>query len=165
MSTISREAIEGSLRSVDLAQYRAQFESDPRYRQAMNAVCTTPVTKVALDRKAVAAVDHSFSLHLAENPITSQRGSGRCWMFAALNTFRSRAAAAMNLEHIELSQNYTMFWDKLEKSNYFLESILETLSEPIGSRLLDWLLANIITDGGQWDMLVNLIDKYGVVPK
>ncbi len=165
MSAISLEAPEGSLRTVDLAQFQAQFEADPRYRQSMNAVCTTPVNKVALNRKTASLIDHSFSLHLPENPITAQKGSGRCWMFAALNTFRTKAATTMNLEAFELSQNYTMFWDKLEKSNYFLESILQTLEEPVGSRLLDWLLANIITDGGQWDMFVNLIDKYGVVPK
>ncbi|HSI72812.1 MAG TPA: C1 family peptidase [Fimbriimonas sp.] len=158
-------ATEGALRSVDVAQFQAQFDADTRNRASMNAICTTPVNKVAVNRATYAKIDHSFSLHLPENPITAQKGSGRCWMFAALNTFRTRAAKTMNLEAFELSQNYTMFWDKLEKSNYFLESILQTLDEPIGSRLLDWLLANIITDGGQWDMFVNLIDKYGVVPK
>jgi bleomycin hydrolase len=165
MPSQTREAVDGALRTVDIAHFQAQFESDPKNRATMNAVCTTPINKVALNRATAAKIDHSFSLHLPENPVTSQKGSGRCWMFAALNTFRSKAAKTMNLEAFELSQNYTMFWDKLEKSNYFLESILQTLDEPIGSRLLDWLLANIITDGGQWDMFVNLIDKYGVVPK
>src|SRR5207302_575709 len=65
----------------------------------------------------------------------------------------------------ELSQNYVMFWDKLEKANYFLESILLTLDEPTDGRLVAWLMANPIQDGGQWDMFVNLIKKYGVVPK
>lgn len=131
----------------------------------MNAVCTTPIGKVATNRATLAAVDQSFSIHLSENPATHQKSSGRCWMFAALNTFRTKAQLALNVKEFEFSQNYTMFWDKLEKANYFLDSILQTLNEPIGSRLLDWLLGNIITDGGQWDMFVNLIDKYGVVPK
>lgn len=87
-------------------------------------------------------------------------------MFAALNTFRTRAGQSLNVEGgLELSQNYTMFWDKLEKANYFLENVLQTLDEPIGSRLLDFLLAHPVQDGGQWHMFVNLIDKYGVVPK
>ena len=86
-------------------------------------------------------------------------------MFAGLNLFRMQAAEAMGLEEFELSQNYLMFWDKLEKANYFLESILATLEEPVGSRLLDFLLMHPIQDGGQWDMFVNLVDKYGVVPK
>lgn len=156
----------GDLSPADLKIFQTQFDAKPELRQAMNAVCGTAVGKVALNRRRAALVDHSFSVHLPENPATSQKSSGRCWMFAALNTFRTRAQRAMNLEPgFELSQNYTLFWDKLEKSNYFLESILQTLDMPIGSRILDWLLANAIVDGGQWDMFVNLIDKYGVVPK
>lgn len=132
----------------------------------MNAVCTTPANKVATNRAKTALLDNSFSVHLVENPATAQKGSGRCWMFAALNTFRTKAQQSMNLpEGFELSQNYTMFWDKLEKANYFLENILATLDEPIGSRLLNYLLGSPIQDGGQWDMFVNLIQKYGVVPK
>jgi bleomycin hydrolase len=156
----------GEITESDLTSYQIAFESSPTYRQAMNAVCTTPVNKVATNRRRAAAVDNSFSHHLVESPATAQKGSGRCWMFAALNTFRGKAQTAMNLpEGFELSQNYTMFWDKLEKANYFLENILKTLDEPIGSRLLNFLLASPIQDGGQWDMFVNLILKYGVVPK
>lgn len=76
------------------------------------------------------------------------------------------AMKKMNVDDkFELSQSYLMFWDKLEKANYFLENILATLDEPVGSRLLDWLLVSPIQDGGQWDMFVNLINKYGVIPK
>jgi bleomycin hydrolase len=105
-------------------------------------------------------------VHLPENAITAQKQSGRCWLFAALNTMRNCAIKNLNVdEKFELSQNYMLFWDKLEKSNYFLENIVATLDEPVGSRLLDWLLAAPLGDGGQWDMFVNLVQKYGVVPK
>lgn len=133
---------------------------------AMNAVCGTPVEQVALDREAFNRIDRTFSVHLPENKATHQKASGRCWLFAALNTFRPIAIQAMNLEpEFELSQNYLLFWDKLEKANYFLENILATLDEPIGTRLLDHLLQAPIQDGGQWHMFVNLVKKYGVVPK
>lgn len=166
MASVPLTSTSGEISDADLATFQREFESDPRYRQSMNAVCTTTVTAVALDRRRAAQIDLSFSHHLPENPATSQKGSGRCWMFAALNTFRSKAQLSMNLpEGFELSQNYTMFWDKLEKSNYFLESILATLDEPVGSRLVDWLMMAPIGDGGQWDMFVNLTNKYGVVPK
>ena len=156
----------GAITPIDLENYQIAFEGSAAFRQSMNAVCTTPVSKVATNRRKASLVDNTFSHHLPENPATSQKGSGRCWMFAALNTFRSRAQQAMNLpEGFELSQNYTMFWDKLEKANYYLENILLTLDEPIGSRLLNYLLSSPIQDGGQWDMFVNLIEKYGVVPK
>jgi bleomycin hydrolase len=71
----------------------------------------------------------------------------------------------LNLETFELSQAWLMFWDKMEKANYFLESILETLGEPTDSRLIAHLISNPIQDGGQWDMFCALADKYGVVPK
>lgn len=164
MSVVASEVL-GDLTQKDLAFFQSDFESSPANRQAMNAVCTTPVNKVALNRRKASKVESTFSVHLPESPVCNQKGSGRCWMFAALNTFRAKAAKALNLENFELSQNYTMFWDKLEKANYFLESILQTLDEPVGSRLLCWLLQTVITDGGQWDMFVNLINKYGVVPK
>ena len=132
----------------------------------MNAVTTTSVGKVALDRRSAAIIDHSFSHHLPENKATMQSQSGRCWLFAALNTFRVKAISQMKLgDDFELSQAYVCFWDKLEKANYFLENILLTLDEPVGGRMLDHLVHDPITDGGQWHMFLNLIRKYGVVPK
>ena len=58
-----------------------------------------------------------------------------------------------------------MIFDKLEKANYFLESIIETLDEKSDSRLISWILNSPIQDGGQWDMFVNLMEKYGIVPQ
>lgn len=149
----------------DLSAFRAAFERDPARRAAMNAVAKTTVRAVAMNREAVVRCNHTFSHVVKAGEATSQNASGRCWLFAGLNTFRMAAAEAMKLENFELSQNYLMFWDKLEKANYFLESILETLDEETDSRLIMWLVQNPIQDGGQWDMFVNLVRKYGVVPK
>lgn len=70
-----------------------------------------------------------------------------------------------NLEHFELSQSYLFFWDKVEKANYFLESVLETSDEDVDSRLVSSLMAQPVSDGGQWDMISNLVSKYGLVPQ
>ncbi len=149
-----------------IAAFQSAFESDPRNRQSMNAVSTTSVAKLAIDRKRVARMDMTFSVHLPENKITHQKSSGRCWMFAALNTLRVVAIKNMNLgDDFELSQNHTMFWDKFEKANYFLESVLQTLDEPTDGRLIAHLFAGPIQDGGQWHMFVNLVKKHGLVPK
>lgn len=86
-------------------------------------------------------------------------------MFAALNCLRFQVIKKLNLETFELSQNYTLFYDKLEKSNYFLESILKTLDEPTDGRLIAHLLSMPLNDGGQWDMLTAIVSKYGLVPK
>ena len=111
-------------------------------------------------------IDHTFSEQITgEMKITNQRSSGRCWGYAGLNLFRIYLGRKHNLRNFEFSQTYFMFWDKLEKSNYFLNSVIETASENWDSRLMMHLLHSPIQDGGQWDMWVNLINKYGVVPK
>lgn len=156
----------GAINSKILSKFQEQFASDARNLQSMNAVAGTPVNKVALNRRKASKVSHAFSVHLPENKATAQMSSGRCWLFAALNVLRPRAIKAMNLgDDFEFSQNYVLFWDKFEKANYFLEAILSTLDEPVGSRLLDHLLLAPVQDGGQWHMFVNLVRKYGVVPK
>ncbi len=155
----------GPITREHLQQYQSQFEGDPKNRMAMNAVTKNPVHAVALNREVVASVNHVYSHMLKSNEATAQERSGRCWLFAGLNLFRVEAMKRLNVDKFELSQNYMMFWDKLEKANYFLESILDTLSEPTDGRLIMFLLQNPIQDGGQWDMFVNLVKKYGVVPK
>lgn len=158
---------DGTITSAQLAGLRQGFAAEPRYLQSMNAVCANPIDKVALSRRAALAVDHTFSTQLErEGKATNQKGTGRCWMFAALNTFRLRAMEKLSLaDDFELSQSYLMFYDKLEKANYFLESVLKTLDEPVGSRLLDWIMQSPMDDAGQWDMLVSLVEKYGAIPK
>lgn len=106
-----------------------------------------------------------FSIDLATGKVANQKQSGRCWMFAALNTFRHKLLTTFQLKDFELSQNYTFFWDKYEKANYFYENILNTADQPVTSREVTFLLQTPQQDGGQWDMIVSLFQKYGVVPK
>ena len=96
---------------------------------------------------------------------TNQRSSGRCWIFAACNVFRIAIQKKHDVKSFELSQAYLFFWDKVEKANYFLESILDTVKEDVDSRIVSALMAGPVGDGGQWDMVVNLVDKYGIVPQ
>lgn len=106
-----------------------------------------------------------FSVDLATGKVANQKQSGRCWMFAALNTFRHKMLNSFKLKDFELSQNYTFFWDKYEKANYFYENILATADQDMTSRKVAFLLQTPQQDGGQWDMIVSIFQKYGVVPK
>ena len=106
-----------------------------------------------------------FSVDVTTGKVSNQKQSGRCWMFAALNTFRHKMLNAFNLKDFELSQNHTFFWDKYEKANYFYENVLATAQEPLSSRKVAFLLETPQQDGGQWDMIVSIFQKYGVVPK
>ena len=141
------------------------FNSSPKNRLSLNAVTKNPVHSVALNRAVVTRTDHTFSHKLPSNKATAQKKSGRCWLFSGLNVLRAEAMKNLNVKEFELSQSYLMFWDKLEKSNYFMESVIATLDEPIDGRLFMFLLKDPLQDGGQWDMFINLVKKYGVVPK
>ena len=148
-----------------LNEFATAFASNPVNRVAMNAVTSAGLLAASKNPLTQRESRHSYSISLEQGEITNQKQSGRCWMFAALNTFRFEVMRNLNLKTFELSQNYTLFYDKLEKSNYFLESILETLDEPTEGRLVSFLLTAPLGDGGQWDMLCNIVRKYGVVPK
>ncbi len=148
-----------------LQKMEKRFAEDRANKVAMNAVTGTGVLANAKRPEAFRTDLHQFSLKIDQGDITNQKSSGRCWMFAALNTMRFEIMKKLNLDTFELSQNYTLFYDKLEKANYFLENILETLDEPTSGRLIAWLVSSPLGDGGQWDMICSLIAKYGVVPK
>ena len=148
-----------------LEAYEKAFDSDLAKQVAMRAVTNCGVVKAATNNEIFRQDRHQFSISLEQGKITNQKQSGRCWMFAALNTMRFAVMQKLNLATFELSQNYTLFYDKLEKANYFLESILETMEEPTNGRVIAHLLMAPLNDGGQWDMFCNLIEKYGVVPK
>ncbi len=148
-----------------ISSFRSSFTSSDRNRMARNAVVNMGARKAGLNRDSVTRNNMTFSEEIETGEITNQKKSGRCWAFAGLNLLRLECMDEMNLDSFELSQSYVMFWDKLEKANFFLENVLKTLDEPTNSRLFMWLMEHPLEDGGQWDMFVNLVEKYGVVPK
>jgi bleomycin hydrolase len=148
-----------------LTKFEQQFDANPANAVAMNAAVQNGIVKSAISYEAFRRERHEFSVNIKQGEITNQKASGRCWMFAALNVMRFEVMQKLNLETFEFSQSYPLFFDKLEKSNYFLENILDTLDEPTGGRLVSFLLTDPMGDGGQWDMFCGLVEKYGVVPK
>lgn len=149
----------------DLGAAREQFVEERANVIAKNAVTAQGIREVARVPEAVAANTGTFDVEVRQGKRCDQKRSGRCWMFASLNTMRTRIIDRYNLKTLELSQAYPLFFDKVEKSNWFLENVLDTLDEPLSGRLMAHLLADPISDGGQWDMFRALVRKYGVVPK
>ncbi|KAJ1956511.1 bleomycin hydrolase [Dispira parvispora] len=150
----------------DVEDFQNIFESDPRNRLASNVLVENPMVPTLENRKAVLDLPHVFSEKLElEGKVTNQKKSGRCWIFAGLNALRIPMLAEYKVEDLELSQPYVFFFDKLEKSNWFLESMIELRDKPVDDRTVSFLLSDPAQDGGQWDMFVALVEKYGVVPK
>ena len=143
----------------------AAYEANPKFAAMENAISHNGLL-TSLEKRSTAVENTPvFSLDLTKDKVSDQKASGRCWMFAALNTFRHKMIAGFQLEDFELSQAHTFFWDKYEKSNWFLEQVLATADQELTSRKVKFLLDTPQQDGGQWDMVVALFEKYGVVPK
>ena len=155
----------GALSAGDLELLRKDFSANPAYRLAQNAVTQVAVDDVAINREIINNTDHSMSTLLDDWKVTNQERSGRCWLFAGLNLLRVGAMKKMGLKEFEFSQNYAMFWDKIERANYYLEAIIETAGCDLGDRVVGHLLGSPAEDGGQWNMFVAIVAKHGLVPK
>ncbi|MCY7029276.1 aminopeptidase C [Streptococcus sanguinis] len=154
-----------SLEQVFTDKLYAAYEANPKFAAMENAISHNGLL-TSLEKRSTAVENTPvFSLDLTKDKVSDQKASGRCWMFAALNTFRHKMIAGFQLEDFELSQAHTFFWDKYEKSNWFLEQVIATADQELTSRKVKFLLDTPQQDGGQWDMVVSLFEKYGVVPK
>ncbi len=131
-----------------------------------NIFCENSLKNLCINRNNSKSHNHLFSHTVKPRlPITNQKSSGRCWIFAALNVARREMIEQYKIKDFEFSQSYLFFWDKLERFNYNLNCIIETKGENIESETVRHILSDPISDGGQWDMIVNIVEKYGLVPK
>ncbi len=144
--------------------FRKEYENDAFAKTLTAAASGADFATISYDPVAGSKLQRSFSIELETHGITNQKSTGRCWLFASMNLMREAVIKKCNLEKFELSGNYFAFWDKFEKINFFLESVIDSADLPVGDRTLDWILQGI-GDGGQWDMMVSVVKKYGIVPK
>jgi bleomycin hydrolase len=155
-----------AISSEQLSKFHQLIEDDPKSRVLERAVSKNGILTTSADFHSEVNMDPVFSIDLDTGDVANQKQSGRCWMFAALNTMRHDLKNRFGVaKDFELSQSYTFFWDKLEKSNYFYENVIKTASLPTSDRKVSWLMTTPQQDGGQWDMITAIIRKYGVVPK
>src|SRR5260221_14087504 len=158
-------SMNGTLTAGDLELLRKDFAASPAYRLAQNAVTRVAVDDVAINREIINNTDHSLSTLLDDWKVTNQQRSGRCWLFAGLNLLRVGAMKKMGLKDFEFSQNYAMFWDKIERANYFLEAIIETADRDLADRTVAFLLDSAADDGGQLNMFVPGLAANRLVPQ
>ena len=143
----------------------ATLTSEPAIRAARNAVAQEGIDKLSVDSDLVRELTTATSHKLDKWGAANQKASGRCWIFAGLNSLRGGIMDRTNIKDFELSQTYLYFYDKLEKANWFLTAVDELKDRDITDRTLTKLMDDPIGDGGQWSMFVSLVEKYGVVPK
>lgn len=148
-----------------LEKFKTDFDKNPVNGAVAGAVSKVGFQEAAFNNEVLRTHNFCFSNETKRGEITAQKKSGRCWMFASLNVARLKVMEKLNMETFEFSESYHLFWDKLERSNFFLENILSTLDEPTDGRLITFFLESAGQDGGQWDMFSGLLQKYGAVPK
>ncbi len=141
------------------------LKMDTATRALLNALTANNAQNLALNRSIVQNYNDVFNHKLDAKGITDQKRSGRCWLFASLNILRPEVMKKYKLDSFEFSEGYLAFWDKLEKANFFLETVIEMRDRKPFDRELDYFMKDPINDGGWWRYVVALIDKYGVVPK
>ena len=145
----------------ELKDFKTNYEKDTKNKVVKNALTKNPISEIVYDAKNEKDVINDFSIEVKTLPVCNQKQSGRCWIFAACNFLREKIAHELNVNNFELSQNYIAFFDKLEKANYLLASIVDLIASEPDERVLMHVLVNGVGDGGQWDMFVNLVKKYG----
>lgn len=155
---------DGSLTPELLGRLRGSRSDTPAERALRNAISQTDINTLARNAQNAGAVDPTFTDRVESKGITNQKSSGRCWLFTGLNVIRSRMMAGHDLPKLELSQNYNFFYDQLEKSNLFLQTIIDTHALPMDDKKVEWLFKNPLSDGGQYTGFSENVMKYGVIP-
>ena len=157
--------IEGALDAQATKKIVKSYQENPKNKVVRNALSRTQLTDAIYDSSAAISTQLSFSINVETMPVCNQKQSGRCWIFAGLNILREIIAKKCAIKEFELSQNYISLYDKIEKANFALESIITLAQYSPNERVLQFILDNPVSDGGQWDMFVNLVRKYGLLPK
>ncbi len=152
-----------------IAKMSESFKNAKTQHVAQKAVMTNGILKSAEDvdvLKQLSPANFAFSIDVDKEAVANQLQSGRCWMFACLNTLRFHIEKDLNLPRgtFELSQAYLAFFNKLERAAWFMEHIVATADKSLDDREVNWLISAPMQDGGDWDMVAALVKKYGVVP-
>lgn len=156
---------DGSLNSELTTNLQTSVKLDRASQALRNALTGTDAKKLAVNRTVVQGHNNVFNHKVKTKGVTNQQKSGRCWLFAALNAMRPAVIEKYKLDGFEFSVNHLAFWDKLEKANFFLETVIELRDRDTLDRELDYFMKSPIPDGGWWSYAAVLIEKYGVMPK
>ena len=164
VGTLSAQQNKGGITEEMMQEIRMGQTNSQAEKAARNALALNSVSELATNADNLAMIDTHFSHRVRTKGITDQHQSGRCWLFTGLNVLRAKMIDDLDLPSLEFSQNYLFFYDQLEKSNLFLQAVIDTKHLPMDDRKVEWLFKNPLNDGGQFTGVSNLVMKYGIVP-
>ena len=155
---------EGEIGKKQIESFRSDYGDLGDQQAVINAVTNNALSSLTLNRERLAGHDRMMSIRLDGSDIVNQGGSGRCWMFAGVNVFAPKIMTKLKMADFEISEPYLTFWDKMEKSNFFLEEIIRTADREFDDRELGIIIDSPFGDGGWWHYFTDLVSKYGLVP-
>ena len=164
VQAIGAGANDGQIDNALLEQFEKEFDSHGNQTAIINAVTNNNINQLALNRELMIAHDKLLDHKVESSGIIDQKSSGRCWIFAGTNVLAPRVMKRLDLDDFELSESYLAFYDKLEKSNLFLETMIEMRDRPVDDRSLNSYLGWMFGDGGWFHYFSDLLAKYGAVP-
>lgn len=159
------QAQDGGISPDMLKKIQSSYQNTAADKALRNAMGGTSIKELALNQENQKALNTNFSIKVESKGITDQQSSGRCWLFTGLNVMRAKAIARYDLPGLEFSQVYSFFWDQLEKSNLFLQGVIETAGKPMNDQTVEWLFKHPLSDGGTFTGVADIVSKYGLVPK
>lgn len=165
LSALSMNAFAQSITPEMLNKMEQENKVSGTSKAIRNALAATSVASIALNQDNQTEKNTYFSNSVPSVGITDQKSSGRCWLFTGLNVLRAQMIKSQNLEGMEFSQNYLFFYDQLEKSNLFLQAVIDTRKKDMNDQTVMWLFQNPLSDGGTFTGVADLVSKYGIVPK
>ena len=148
-----------------LKSLEGSYTDTPTDKALRNAMGATSIQKLTLNQDNRYAKDTHFSTEVKNSGISDQESSGRCWLFTGTNVLRNRAMRTLGVSDFFFSQVYLFFFDQLEKSNLFLQGVIDTRKEDMDSQMVRWLFQNPLSDGGTYTGVADLVTKYGLVPQ
>ena len=162
--TLSAQTGKGGISAAMLQQIRVANPTTAADRALRNALAGTSINQLATAANNPATTDTYFSNEVPSKGITDQKSSGRCWLFTGLNVMRAEMIKRYGLGTFQFSQSYNFFYDQLEKSNLFLQAVIDNASKPMDDKLVEWLFKNPLSDGGTFCGVIDVVSKYGLVP-
>lgn len=155
----------GGIDAAMLKELSDSYKPNTTEKALQNIMLSKSIKELALNQENLNELDTYFSHSVPSKGITDQKSSGRCWLFTGMNVLRAKMIASEKLSSLEFSQVYNFFFDQLEKSNLFLQGVIDTRKLPYDDRTVEWLFKHPLSDGGTFTGVADLIAKYGIVPK
>ena len=147
-----------------IKKYRNTFYSDKSNKIISDSIINNGINKTCFNSEVLVEDQNVFNIELPDSKRLDQKNSGRCWAFAGINMIKHDIAKNLNIkpEDIDLSVNYLVFYDKLEKSNTIYENIISL--EKYDFDTINKLKIINLEEGGYFEYFRELIKKYGVIP-